>query len=98
LSGSISKAVESKFPGAHLNIYQSNCSSEKKNIHKAEKDPERVINNLVKQNPTYQDGGLSRYGESRSESGYRGGSDEGCGSRGGPGWRRSDGKCASWSD
>jgi uncharacterized membrane protein YgcG len=29
---------------------------------------------------------------------YGGGSSGGCGSRGGPGYRRSDGRCAGWSD
>lgn len=39
--------------------------------------------------------GNNRRGTSRSHYGYGSG---GCGSRGGPGWRRPDGKCASWRD
>ena len=39
--------------------------------------------------------GSHRGGTSRSHGGYGSG---GCGSRGGPGWRRPDGKCASWRD
>ena len=42
-----------------------------------------------KPNPNNYDSGSPNYG---------GGSSGGCGSRGGPGYRRSDGRCAGWSD
>lgn len=43
-------------------------------------------------------GRRSASGGRHSSGGGRGGGSGGCGSRGGPGYRKANGKCASWRD
>ena len=75
LSGSISQAVESKFPGGHLIINQQLCNSSSELTNQIPKNPsekkvtsknEEVLQNLVDQTPTWQEGGLTIHGGSSS--------------------------------
>ncbi len=79
LSGSISQAVESKFPGGHLIIDQQLCNSNNELTNQIPKNPsekkiasknEEVLQNLVDQTPTYQEGALVGYGSSYGSSSY----------------------------
>ena len=80
LSGSVSQAVESKFPGGRLVIQQTPCGSEE--ILTAKPQPileestayknTKVVDELVRQNPTYQSDSLSNNSTDYTDSTYGG--------------------------